>query len=98
MCDLFDSQFLKREVFTFIQAESNDTKIAMDYALQHNDAMQNADQNIGQMLYTGANALDQMRNQRMSLKVWGDSFPDIFLLIIYLTICLRIFNIICDVP
>lgn len=49
-------------------ADSNDTKIAIDYALQHNDALQNADRNIGQMLYTGSSALDQMKNQRLSLK------------------------------
>lgn len=51
-----------------IQAE-NDTKIAIDYALQHNDALQGADQNIGQMMHTGINALERMKNQRMSLKV-----------------------------
>lgn len=46
----------------------NDTKIAIDYALQHNDALQGADQNIGQMMHTGINALERMKNQRMSLK------------------------------
>jgi len=49
-------------------AEQNDTKIAMDYALQHHDSLQNADRNIGQMLYTGASSLEQMKNQRSSLK------------------------------
>lgn len=42
----------------------------MDYALQHHDALQNADRNLGQMLYTGSTSLDQMRNQRNQLKVW----------------------------
>ncbi|XP_066917487.1 uncharacterized protein [Clytia hemisphaerica] len=46
----------------------NDTKISMDYALQHHDALQGADRNIGQMRHTGMSALEQMKNQRMSLK------------------------------
>ena len=49
-------------------AETNDTMIAMDYALDHNNALHSVDQNIDQMLFTGNAALDQMRNQRMSLK------------------------------
>ena len=49
-------------------SQSNDTKIALDYALEHHDSLQNADQNLGQMLYTGSATLDQLKNQRGSLK------------------------------
>jgi len=49
-------------------SQSNDTKIALDYALEHHNSLQNADQNLGQMLYTGSTTLDQLKNQRGSLK------------------------------
>ena len=49
-------------------SQSNDTKIALDYALEHHNSLQNADQNLGQMLYTGSATLDQLKNQRGSLK------------------------------
>ena len=49
-------------------SQSNDTKIALEYALEHHNSLQNADQNLGQMLYTGSATLDQLKNQRGSLK------------------------------
>ena len=49
-------------------AESHDTKIAMDYALDHNSALQNADRSVSDLLDLGSNALSQMRNQGSSLK------------------------------
>ena len=49
-------------------SQSNDTKIALDYALEHHNSLQNADQNLCQMLYTGSATLDQLKNQRGSLK------------------------------
>ena len=49
-------------------SQSNDTKIALEYALEHHNSLQNADQNLGQMLYIGSATLDQLKNQRGSLK------------------------------
>ena len=54
--------------FDDTNSHSNDTKIALDYALEHHNSLQNADQNLGQMLYTGSATLDQLKNQRGSLK------------------------------
>ena len=49
-------------------SQSNDTKIALEYALEHHNSLQNANQNLGQMLYSGSATLDQLKNQRGSLK------------------------------
>lgn len=57
-------------VFLLKAEQNDDTKIAMDHALDHHNRLQGADRNVGQMLYTGMNALEQMKNQRMSLKVY----------------------------
>ncbi|CAG9863109.1 unnamed protein product [Phyllotreta striolata] len=44
------------------------TAINIDYAVQHQNSLQNANQGIDEMLYTGANTLDSLRTQRITLK------------------------------
>lgn len=44
------------------------TAINIDYALQHHNSLQNAHRGVDEMLHTGANALDSLRSQRMTLK------------------------------
>lgn len=44
------------------------TAINIDYAIQHQNSLQNAHRGVDEMLHTGANALESLRNQRMTLK------------------------------
>lgn len=44
------------------------TAINIDYALQHQNSLQNANRGVDEMLHTGANALESLRSQRMTLK------------------------------
>lgn len=44
------------------------TAINIDYALQHQNSLQNAHRGVDEMLHTGANALESLRNQRLTLK------------------------------
>lgn len=44
------------------------TAINIDYALQHQSSLQNANRGVDEMLHTGANALESLRSQRMTLK------------------------------
>lgn len=44
------------------------TAINIDYAIQHQNSLQNANRGVDEMLHTGANALESLRSQRMTLK------------------------------
>lgn len=44
------------------------TTINIDYAIQHQTSLQNSHRGIDEMLHTGANALDSLRSQRLTLK------------------------------
>lgn len=44
------------------------TAINIDYAIQHQNSLQNANRGVDEMLFTGANALESLRNQRITLK------------------------------
>ncbi|XP_063922738.1 probable Golgi SNAP receptor complex member 2 [Zophobas morio] len=44
------------------------TTINIDYAIQHQNSLQNSHKGIDEMLHTGANALDSLRSQRLTLK------------------------------
>lgn len=44
------------------------TAINIDYAVQHQTSLQNANRGMDEMLYTGANTLDSLRSQRITLK------------------------------
>lgn len=44
------------------------TAINIDYALQHQNSLQNANRGVDEMLHTGANALESLRSQRLTLK------------------------------
>lgn len=44
------------------------TAINIDYAIQHQNSLQNAHRGVDEMLHTGANALESLRSQRMTLK------------------------------
>lgn len=45
-----------------------ETAIDLDYSLQHNTQMNNAHQGVDDMISTGGNILDSLRNQRELLK------------------------------
>lgn len=47
---------------------NSETAIDLDYSLQHHNSLQNANQGVDDMLYTGANMLDNLRSQRETLK------------------------------
>lgn len=47
---------------------NSETAIDLDYSLQHHNQLQNAHQGVDDMLYTGANMLDNLRSQRDTLK------------------------------
>lgn len=47
---------------------NSDTTIELDYSLQHNTQMQNAHRGVDDMLSSGGNILDSLRNQRELLK------------------------------
>lgn len=44
------------------------TAINIDYAIQHQNSLQNANRGVDEMLHTGANALESLRSQHMTLK------------------------------
>lgn len=44
------------------------TTINLDYAVQHQNSMQNAHKGVDEMLHTGANTLESLRSQRLTLK------------------------------
>jgi Golgi SNAP receptor complex protein 2 len=44
------------------------TTINIDYALQQQNSLQNSHRGIDEMLHTGANALESLRSQRLTLK------------------------------
>lgn len=44
------------------------TAINIDYAIQHQNSLQNANRGLDEMLHTGINALDSLRSQRITLK------------------------------
>lgn len=44
------------------------TSINIDYSVQHQNSLQNANQGVDEMLHTGTNVLDSLRSQRMTLK------------------------------
>lgn len=44
------------------------TAINMDYSIQHNNSMQNANRGVDEMIFTGANTLESLRTQRNTLK------------------------------
>lgn len=44
------------------------TAINIDYSIQHQNSLQNAHRGVDEMLHTGVNALESLRNQRMTLK------------------------------
>nr|CAD7194178.1 unnamed protein product [Timema douglasi] len=45
-----------------------DTSILMDHSLQHNSALQNANHGVDDMLKSGAGILENLRDQRSTLK------------------------------
>lgn len=45
-----------------------DTMIDLDYSLQHHTQMNNAHSGVDEMISTGGNILDSLRNQREMLK------------------------------
>lgn len=44
------------------------TAINMDYSIQHQSSLQNANRGVDEMLYTGANTIESLRSQRSTLK------------------------------
>ncbi|XP_044268650.1 probable Golgi SNAP receptor complex member 2 [Tribolium madens] len=44
------------------------TTINIDYALQHQNSLQNSNRGVDEMLHTGVNALESLRSQRLTLK------------------------------
>lgn len=44
------------------------TAINIDYAIQHQNSLQNANKGVDEMLHTGFNALESLRSQRVTLK------------------------------
>lgn len=44
------------------------TAINIDYSIQHQNSLQGANRGVDEMLFTGANTLDSLRSQRMTLK------------------------------
>ncbi|XP_066159211.1 probable Golgi SNAP receptor complex member 2 [Euwallacea fornicatus] len=44
------------------------TTINMDYSIQHHGSLQNANQGVDEMIYTGVNTLESLRSQRSVLK------------------------------
>ncbi|EFA03370.1 probable Golgi SNAP receptor complex member 2 [Tribolium castaneum] len=44
------------------------TTINIDYALQHQNSLQNSHRGVDEMLHTGVNALESLRSQRLTLK------------------------------
>ncbi|KAJ8934098.1 hypothetical protein NQ318_010881 [Aromia moschata] len=58
-CDLLNRRFAPNPDITAIN---------IDYAIQHQNSLQNANKGVDEMLHTGANALESLRSQRMTLK------------------------------
>lgn len=44
------------------------TTINIDYALQHQNSLQNSNRGVDEMLHTGASTLESLRSQRLTLK------------------------------
>lgn len=44
------------------------TAINIDYGIQHQNSLQNANQGVDEMLFTGASTLESLRSQRLTLK------------------------------
>ncbi|XP_018577991.1 probable Golgi SNAP receptor complex member 2 [Anoplophora glabripennis] len=44
------------------------TAVNIDYAIQHQNSLQNANKGVDEMLHTGFNSLESLRSQRMTLK------------------------------
>uniref|UniRef100_U5EZ35 Putative golgi snap receptor complex member n=1 Tax=Corethrella appendiculata TaxID=1370023 RepID=U5EZ35_9DIPT len=47
---------------------NSETSIDIDYSLQHNTAMNNANRGVDEMLWTGNSVLENLRSQRETLK------------------------------
>lgn len=56
---------------------NSETAIDLDYSLQAHNSLQNANQGVDEMLYTGSNVLDNMRTQRETLKTARTRILDI---------------------
>nr|XP_029729112.1 probable Golgi SNAP receptor complex member 2 [Aedes albopictus] len=62
--ELAERESLLNKRFT----SNSETSIDIDYSLQHHNSMQNAHRGVDEMLWTGTNILDGLRNQRETLK------------------------------
>ncbi|XP_029731092.1 probable Golgi SNAP receptor complex member 2 [Aedes albopictus] len=62
--ELAERESLLNKRFT----SNSETSIDIDYSLQHHNSMQNAHRGVDEMLWTGSNILDGLRNQRETLK------------------------------
>ncbi|KAJ8912126.1 hypothetical protein NQ315_013215 [Exocentrus adspersus] len=49
-------------------ANADVTTINIDYAIHHQNSLQNANKEVDQMLHTGVNALESLRSQKLTLK------------------------------
>uniref|UniRef100_A0A0K8TS74 Putative golgi snap receptor complex member 2-like protein n=1 Tax=Tabanus bromius TaxID=304241 RepID=A0A0K8TS74_TABBR len=49
-------------------AANSETAIEIDYSLQHHNSLNNAHKGVDEMIHTGSNVLDSLRNQRETLK------------------------------
>lgn len=47
---------------------NSETSIEMDYSLNHMNSLQNANNGVDEMLWTGNNVLENLRSQRETLK------------------------------
>lgn len=54
------------------------TSINIDYSMQHQNSLQNSNRGVDEMLYTGANVLESLRSQRMTLKGAHRRIVDMF--------------------
>lgn len=54
------------------------TSINIDYSMQHQNSLQNSNRGVDEMLYTGANVLESLRSQRMTLKRAHRRIVDMF--------------------
>lgn len=52
----------------FVANDPDLTAINIDYAVQHQDSLNNANRGVDEMLHTGVNALESLRSQRLTLK------------------------------
>jgi len=64
-----EAEHFEREALLTRRFQPNaDTTIELDYNLQHNTQMQNANKGVDDMISSGGNILDSLRNQRELLK------------------------------